>query len=533
MKRIALLGILLTTVFTASAAVAATKASSVTRHNITWTFDKDYEIGQFVNGDPWVIGPVKIVSITNDLSDEKYKPEDADVSGSMVNPVVDNSSFQVSQRQGFDDRIKYYDPELNAALPNGKPISKDNPLVLKPSSSLLSTVSWLWRSPEDKEPDAPKAPDNPPAQHMRPTLRAASVLTVLDKAPPEGSFRPAYAGNDKTIRFNVSDIRFDRLRNFAPVGPIDAAPIDDRVTPQLPNPPLPGDPYYKLGPQSVHGLVKVTERVFLDHVPGWYGGEAYHPTLNMPNYGREINNIWQTAMLALNLDWDKLGRAKEKPSKKALAVNMIQIGIDLTGMADNGTFWPDDGGHDHGRKPVILFTGLLLDDPHMKNVGNWNVQFQDNNQTFYVAEQHIEITNHEHWRETKTDKRSGNIMPYKKEHLGMPEWGIAQVRIPHSINAGWNSMYRDINAASIPGHALVFMMMEDGRKLFNHEAYFDYADRLKSSGEALFAPWHAGNRPPPFPREMWEAYRDQFPTTYDKKWDAPEITDYITQPKEQ
>ena len=32
----------------------------VERHGITWTFDKKYNTGTFVGGDPWVRGPVRI-----------------------------------------------------------------------------------------------------------------------------------------------------------------------------------------------------------------------------------------------------------------------------------------------------------------------------------------------------------------------------------------------------------------------------------------------------------------------------------------
>ncbi|MBX3464889.1 MAG: hypothetical protein KF830_17105, partial [Planctomycetes bacterium] len=39
-------------------------SSSITQWGITWTFDHDYQVGQFCNGDWWVVGPVTVVSIT-------------------------------------------------------------------------------------------------------------------------------------------------------------------------------------------------------------------------------------------------------------------------------------------------------------------------------------------------------------------------------------------------------------------------------------------------------------------------------------
>jgi len=511
-----------TLIFTASAIMAATKATSVTRHNITWTFDKEYEIGQFVNGDWWVLGPVKITAITNDLSDKSFLPTDGTaVSGSMVNPIVDTPKRQPGEQaatynkrvnaHGYDERLNHYNEELNAALPSGKPLSTDNPLILKPSSSLMSVVSWLYHTPADKEPGAPKVPDPPESWHMRPALRAAAVLTVLDKAPPVGSFRPAYAGTEKRM-FNVSQIKRDRLRGFAPFGFTSTEAV---------NPDDPASVFRNLNTEiNANRLIRATERVWLDHIPSWWGGEACHPSLNIPNYGREISYVLMHSMLALNLDWTKIeGFTQEQ--KDQLLINILQIGIDSAGAADAGSFWDFNGGHHAGRKPVILFTGLLLDDKHMKSVGQWDWPCHDNDSVFYVTEEHVALSNNEdRW---KPDKRTKIRAPYTKEMIGMPEWGFR----PEGINAGWDHPYRSNNAGYIVGFALLFTIMEDGRKLFNHEVYFDYADRILSGGDLLD---YRGSyeRLSPFVREMWELHRKDYPSTYDKKFDDPKIIEYIT-----
>src|SRR5271157_3473284 len=38
--------------------------SSVTQYGITWTFEKPVRVGQFVNGDYYVVGPTTIAAIT-------------------------------------------------------------------------------------------------------------------------------------------------------------------------------------------------------------------------------------------------------------------------------------------------------------------------------------------------------------------------------------------------------------------------------------------------------------------------------------
>jgi hypothetical protein len=53
--------------------------SSITQYQFTWTFDRDYRCGQFVNGDFWVVGPVTITAISPGWDGEK--------NGSMIDPL--------------------------------------------------------------------------------------------------------------------------------------------------------------------------------------------------------------------------------------------------------------------------------------------------------------------------------------------------------------------------------------------------------------------------------------------------------------
>jgi len=45
-------------------AIPLTAATSISQYGITWTFDKDYPTGQFINGDWWVVGPVTVASVS-------------------------------------------------------------------------------------------------------------------------------------------------------------------------------------------------------------------------------------------------------------------------------------------------------------------------------------------------------------------------------------------------------------------------------------------------------------------------------------
>ena len=44
----------------------AATADHVTQYEITWQFNHTYTVGQFANGDWWVVGPVTITNITPD-----------------------------------------------------------------------------------------------------------------------------------------------------------------------------------------------------------------------------------------------------------------------------------------------------------------------------------------------------------------------------------------------------------------------------------------------------------------------------------
>ena len=434
---------------------ALNAATSVSQYGITWTLDKDYPTGQFCTGDYWVVGPVKVVGITTNLHDPKFTPKPGE-DGSMVNPGT-------TDKQGYDNRVNSYDASLNAALIGGQPISPKNPLALQANSSLVSMVSWLYRSEQDAEPGIPRF--NGGTKAPRPVTRSGAVLTVLAAAPPKGSFRPPYCGSDKTVKFNCEKLDFSKLKNFAPVA-------------DTPNP---------------AELAKQMERPWIDHVNEFLGAMV-HPSENMPNYGRDLSMTMCQVALLLHVDFARL---PGHPAKDKLAIELVQYGIDLAGIADNGGGWPNNGGHHLGRKWPILFAGAMLNDPHMKDVGKWKTRFQEDEQTFYVSKAEVDLSHSPQWH---PDKRS-KATPYETADIGMPEWGINHVSKPGGDNRTWDTVYRDINASVNPGYVLAARMM-GLEEAWNHKALFDYTDRsMKETGGK-----GAANSAAPFIINMWNMY---------------------------
>jgi hypothetical protein len=303
-------------------------AAQLTQFGITWTFDRPYEVGQFANGDWWVVGPVTIIGI----SPKSTRANGRVMNGSMVNP-----SPKLNTKHGYDSTMyaqyktsKDYQDELNVALD----VSASRPLLVPTHSSLVSTISA-------------------PTPDTRPQVKGCSILTVLPVPAPAGSFRPAYCGSNKTISFNESQLQYSRLASLAPVG----------------------------GMPSLASVEREFERPWLDHVPLWVG-RYLHATNNMPDYGREIGDAVSRGGIYLNLDYTNA-------QKRTLLVRYVQLGIDLYGIAMDGgqNNWPPSAGHMNGRKWPILFAGLMLGHSGMSNIGlDKTIEFGEDGQTFYVAQ---------------------------------------------------------------------------------------------------------------------------------------------------
>jgi hypothetical protein len=269
--------------------------TEITRHEITWTVRRPdgnpVEFGEYANGDPYAVGPVEVLETNGD--------------GSMLNPVP-------SKLQGYSDKVNGYDADLGVDFP-----------ITIDKGSLITVTEY---------PDYDK--------HTK--LSDASVLTVVDKVPVYGSFRPPYCGDIRS--FHVDDIDWDKLKNVEPVGPVPTQAEIERMV----------------------------ERLWLDHGQGWLGRQ-HHPHNNMRNYGARITREVGEISPWLNCNFDK------ETKQKAL-INFLQIGIDLYGITQaNNQCWGADGGHCSGRLWPIVFAGIVLGcDDMVRVVG----RFAEREQTY-------------------------------------------------------------------------------------------------------------------------------------------------------
>jgi len=298
--------------------------ATVNRHGITWTFDRPARCGRYVNGDWWVIGPIKVTGI----SPASWSDGPRVRHGSMINPSPK------SMAQGYDSAMfgngpaGRYDPKANVALD----LSAEQPLLLTPGASLVSTISH-------------------PIAGQLPQIESGAVLTCVTSQPPSLAFRPPYCGTDKTPRWSAADLD---LTQFARLQAVAGAP-------------------------NLTELVERFERTWLDHLPG-YTGHYLHPRKNMPDYGRELADLVGVGALALQLDIPT-------SDKRPLAIVMVQLGIDTYGIVREGGRFLADGGSGSGRKFPLLLAGSVLHDQAMLRVARERkLAFGEDAQTFYVEQ---------------------------------------------------------------------------------------------------------------------------------------------------
>jgi len=452
----------------------------IEQFGITWAFDKNlsedgvgdtYQVGQFVNGDWWVVGSCNVSTIDPAWDGESH--------GSMVNPVPD-----LVDNQAYDSRVVGYNATLRV----------DAPVTLDPNDSLISTISWVDADSED--------PDYPSNNIPRPALKTAAVLTVLLVAPDDlGAtvFRPPYAGNNKPL-YSTSDLRKDLLPNLALVA----------------NTP------------DIEDITQNFERVWLDHFSSHGDAIQYtSPTLNQPTSGWELALQFGEASLLLMLDEDSL-IVQQGTNKDLVLIPVVQYGIDLYEVVENGGYWWDGGGLRGGRKWPIIFAGVMLDHSGMTNIGTISSEmphlgFQEDGQTFYVSQTDVD-------QERRAPSGDYTWDAYLEEHIGLPEWGQQHCHWPASDGSNWDTKYRDSNGRGFTGFVLAARIMGQ-KEVWNHDTLFDYIDRwvdlhneYYSGPEANRGYYVYGGD---FQEDMWTDYR----ADYGSVWpEVDEVVPTITSP---
>jgi hypothetical protein len=407
----------------AAATTTTSTATSVTKDGITWTFSTPVPVGQFVNGDYYVVGPVTITSITpQPTTAPPYK------NGSVKNlPTKNGKSGFDSRLADATDKADWFDPTLRSYPP----------IHLNPGDALVSTIS-LQKT--HSVPEIMRKID----MNASPVAFAA-VLTVLATPPPPDAFRPSYCDRHQTI-YRAGNLHRELLPSVAP-------PHRDR-TPKFAQ--------Y----ETLFRPPWIDTNYFLFDVPADY----------MPSYGQHVAFAVSYAALLLSLDFP--------PAQKVPLTNyLVQYGIDLYGCVQAGVGWPAFGGHHSGRKLPILLAGILLDDAGMKNVSaNFPDKFGEDMQTLYVKDLPPTGTYQHAWQGAtaiygghygvhadSTPLKAGLYGPY--EQLPPKDWPVTDT----GSQLG-ESYRRCCTSVSWVGEALAIHLFH-AENFWNHPAFFDYVYR--------------------------------------------------------
>lgn len=400
---------------------------SVSQYGITWTFDRPVRVGQFVNGDWYVVGPFTIKTIEPkplygkeipaeqlDQNDKERKENERVRNGFMLNPPA-------QMRVAYDSGVRnWFDSTLIQKLP----------VKVRPGDSLVSTISMpkglilraqlrndIERGVEDSSP-----------------IRTAAVLSCVSQPQPPDAFRPAFCDRSQKI-YLARDLKRDLLPRVAAT----------RSTP------------------PVELYIRFTQRPWVGTC--FFGFEE--PVENMPQYGLEYGRVAGISALLLCTDlapW----------LKEPLLVNYVQVGIDLGGMVRAGhPGWTAWGGHGSGRKLPIIFAGLLLGDEQLANITRYlpRLSFGEDEQTadgpswtgasvVFAGHSGIDVA-------TGAGRDRGNGWgPY--EHTPPTEWKDGQ---------NTSEAYRRCcTSVGWVAQALALRLLH-AEKSWNHAAFFDYVDR--------------------------------------------------------
>jgi hypothetical protein len=466
------------------------RQTSVSEYGMTWTFDKPTPVGQFVNGDWYVVGPVTVVGIDpkplhgSEIPQGQLdhmdleRPEAQRVrNGFMVNPPA-------RMKVAYDSGVRnWFDPALVQNLP----------AEMKLGDAMVSTISMaknlalkaqlrneIERGEEDSSP-----------------IRTAAVLTCVAEPQPADAFRPAFCDRKQRIY-----LARELHRELLPTAKRTATTPDIRT------------------------YIRFTQRPWVGTC--FFGFEE--PVENMPQYGLEYGRVVGLSALMLCTDFTP-------EQKEPLLVNYVQIGIDLGGMLRAGhPGWQCWGGHGSGRKLPIVFAGLLLGNSELERINQTfpNVSFGEDEQTAYG----------EGWTGAKVvfTGHSGidEVTGIGRNHGRDEPFGPYEHTPPNTWKDGQNvseSYRRCCTSNGWIAQALALRLMH-AEKSWNHDAFLDYADRWMYEDDSQFVKTikqatgkdfdkdfaRQGHCWEDFVNDMWKQYRPTLGPT--DGWSKPHDNSY-------
>lgn len=437
---------------------------SITRNDITWTFDEPVEYGQFITGDYWVVGPVTI----NSVSPEATTTSGNDVNGTQINPA--------NGAQGYDSRVEdAWGAGYNASL------RESFPQEVAVNSSVVSTISR-----------------DPTVLATRPCLQSAEVLTVLSEAPASTCFRPGLVGGTKTL-YDSNDIDWDLLPDLTETTNCpSAATVASEYTSML-------------------------ERPWILHPEGWTHRFTM-PYDNSPSYHRDVAMLLAEASTLCMIDWGDREDLVIGLIQVAIDYYTMQVS---TGEGAYNYRWPiifagmmlgNDNMRDlwvdeNNNAPSYHERHIYYRNESVRITPSDVIPSDDNWTRYYDR---TGITPVPCYGGDLEGDQSGHEELHPDEWDWIADAGYSPSTAP--IGGYRSESYRRFHSSSIPGFALCVHAF-GATTYLDFDSYMDYADRWMDETPAILLTYGYGEGETVHPvqtssntwiDEMWEEYREDY-----------------------
>ncbi len=375
-------------------------SDTFTQRGVTMTLVAPAEYGFFANGEYQIELPFTIATITPDFSLG---------AGAQINSMPYGT-------QGLRDHVNY--PTYSAA------------------ANVKENLPWLV----DEECTIIIAA---PVDYgiTKAEFSTGVFFTAVTAIRPAGSFRPPYAGTDKSMGYTEDDMTGFVFPGLTLLDPDHEPDLDWLLDATL-------------HPVMEHCLSHEANQQFK-----WKSDSYPYRT-----YGLELAGISAGAIARLMISVED-----EDPVKiKRLKIQMVQWGIDNSALVDNGMGWLGSGGQHNGRKLPVLFAGKLLGDSHM--LGNLNpavATYSEDTQQAFVTQEIIDLT------QARYDGGSTAYPPFGPEHLGTAQFFFDYPLNPSASPDPNASGYYYVTGGQNVLTAMSAIML-GGRSDWGNEAFFQH-----------------------------------------------------------
>ncbi len=407
-----------------------TTASSVSQYGITWTFDKAYSVGQFAGGDYWVVGPVKITSITpNAASGLNGWQVNPPLTGNRVSGDLDCVNGDCGG-QSFDSAGEYYSASRMPSLP----------YTANGGESIVKVIS---RTGHGSDCDG-----------SNPCLQTAAILTVLSSVPPNNGatvFRPPYVGTNKPLFSTASfDTQMGTLPRLASTSAVDS---------------------------NLTGMTAARDKILRPDI-GYHVEEinAFHPVDNVgltnpysPGIVGEYTDSILRALVVKSGD--------DETVRRQIMLAAVQRGIDIYGERAMGMHWYAAGGTNFGTRLPIVVAAYMLNNQTIKDTINNSVR-NDFAETGSV------------WPSSKSGGQPvwgqdrGGETAYWQHVQAADETGTTwdPYFLIDGANAPSTTYQMCCSTAALKGNSLVVHLIPGMQSVWNDDVTLDYVQRWVSHG---------------------------------------------------